>query len=178
MDEYANPVWGTFSGPQHAAIKSYKGQGYIAINDAMLADKVDMSPDTKKKINAISAAMKSSRLPADTPVFRGVRCDLKTFTGFDNPEDCIGKCFEHKNFASVSRRVETSQKFGTKTMLKMTLPAGMPAILLPNGDQKYGEREIILDAKSIFRIEKVEKTTYHDESYMLHVVYLGRREDD
>jgi hypothetical protein len=178
MDEYANPVWDTFSGPQHAAIQSYKGSGYININQVMLEGSIDKNPGTKKKINAISAAMKTSRLPADTPVFRGVRVDLKTFTGFDNPEDCIGKCFEHKNFASVSRRLQTSEKFGTKTMLKMTLPAGMPAILLPNGDQKYGEREIILDAKSIFRIEKVEKTNYHDESYMLHVVYLGRREDD
>jgi hypothetical protein len=177
MDEYAGPVWKTFSGPQHAAIQSYKGSGYININQVMLEGSIDKNPDTKKKINAISAAMKTSRLPADTPVFRGVRVDLKTFTGFDNPEDCIGKCFEHKNFASVSRRLETSQKFGTKTMIKMTLPAGMPAIVLPN-DQTYGEREIILDAKSIFRIEKVEKTNYHDESYMLHVVYLGRREDE
>jgi hypothetical protein len=88
----------------------------------------------------------------------------------------VGRVFEHKNFCSVSRSLQTAKFFGEKTMLRFTVPAGVNGIVMTG--QNGGEREIVLDSRSMFRVDKVEQavTTYGEAQHIAYVTYLGTRE--
>lgn len=169
MNAYKDHMHSVFTQDEKHALDSYKDGGYGVMNQTMLGNDKYATENVHKAIAALNEAMKKSVVPADTPVYRGLGASLKDLTGFDNPEDAVGRCFEHTNFASVSRKKGVSSAFGTKTMLKFTVPAGSPGIVL--GNQIDGEQEIVLPARSVFRIDKVEGN-------MVHVTYLGVTSDE
>jgi hypothetical protein len=174
MEDYRKHIWGKLTPEQQSAMSNYKGSGYALINEVMLG-KSAPNKYTLDKIARISEAIDSSVVPADTPVFRGLRSTLKSLSGFDDPEHSVGRCFEHKNFASVSRSEKIARGFGERTLLKLTLPAGSKGFALGGQDV---EREIVLPARSIFRIDKVEKVENMSDRHIVHVTYMGERKDD
>jgi hypothetical protein len=177
MEDYAEHLKSkVLTSKQKQALSYYQDGVYKTINKALNTSSKHSPPDeeTLGYINEIKAAFEHSFVPADTPVYRGVHATLKDLTGFDDPAQAVGRCFEHKNFASVSRRRETSLNFGSQTLLKFTLPAGTPGIVM--GGQNGGEREIVLNASSMFRIDKVEQNAEGAKT-LVHVTYLGVRED-
>ena len=174
MLKYADKVQDRLTGAQKSALSSYQGSGYHAINDA-LRDKATPTASTQKIINDIKAAINSNYVPADTPVYRGLNASLKSLTGFDDPQQAVGRTFEHKNFASVSRSQQTAAGFGTQTMLHFTVPAGTPGIVMP---KQNWEREIVLNARSMFKVDKVEQKVINGHTrHIVHCTYLGTRED-
>lgn len=168
MDTYKDHMHSVYTAEEHHALSAYKDGEYGAMNKTMLGHEEYASAHIKKNIEELNNAMKKSVVPADTPVYRGLNTSLKNLTGFDDPEDAVGRCFEHTNFASVSRDKGVSSAFGTKTMLKFTIPAGSPGIVLGN---QYGEKEIVLPPRSVFRVDKVEEN-------MVYVTYLGVTSDE
>jgi len=163
---------------QNDALTSYKTSGYSAINKALLHG--GGSTETLQKIKHITESMHP--LPADTPAFRGVRCNLKTLTGFDDPQESIGRIFEHPNFASISRDEDVSRSFaGTSNsgscLMKFTVPAGTKGFI--TYDQTSFEREIILHPKSMWRIDRIdnESKSGGKSMHVIHVTYLGERLD-
>lgn len=167
---------------QLQAMQSYKGTGYTAMNNALL--KGNPTGSVKASIDKVREAIKSNVCPADLPVFRGLRCSLKDLSGFDDPAQAVGRCFEHKNFASVSRSPKTAENFGDDTMMEFTLKAGTPAYPLPwpgEKSSKYGgggERELVLSDRSMFRIDKVIEEQHPGKApgtkrHRIFVTYLG-----
>lgn len=170
MQGYGHEQYETWTQDQKSALSSYKGSGYHDINKYMRGVGVEYAySEVIDKVKHIREAMKTSVVPADTPVWRGLDSSLKQLTGFDDPTQAVGRCFVHQNFASVSRSKQVSSGFGTKTLLKFTIPAGANGIVL--GSQNSGEKEIVLPDHAVFRVTKVEGN-------MVHVDYLGSKQDE
>lgn len=174
MLSYSDEVQKRLSGAQKSAIDSYQGTFYGPINRA-LRGKETPTPAVQQAIDHLKKAIDNNYVPADTPVFRGMKSTLKQITGFDDPQQAVGRCFEHKNFASVSRSIDKAHDFGTQTVLHFTVPAGTPGIVMP---KQNWEREIIMNARSMFRVDKVEqKMVGSNATRVVHCTYLGTRED-
>lgn len=175
MADYSAHSFGSLDQETKDAVASYQGHGYQAINGALLAG-TEGSGQTKTKIQKIKKAIENSVVPADTPAFRGMRCSLKDLSGFDDPAKSVGRAFVHKNFASISRSQQKARDFGEDVMLKMTIPAGTRGLVM--GKQNW-EREIMLQANSVFRIDKVEQkvTPSGKAQHFVHVTYMGTKED-
>jgi hypothetical protein len=102
---------------------------------------------------------------------------MEKLTGTNNVQEMVGRVFEHKNFCSVSRSIDTAKFFGDQTMLRFTVPAGVNGLVMKG--QAGGEREIVLNARSMFRVDKVEQQIDNYGGYakhIVHVTYLGTRE--
>jgi hypothetical protein len=175
MREYSHHSFDKLDDDTKAAVAAYQGNSYGAINGALLAGS-EGSGATKQKIQRIRKAIENSVIPADTPAFRGMRCSLKDLSGFDDPAKSVGRAFVHKNFASISRSEAKARDFGEDVMLKMTIPAGTRGLVM--GKQDW-EREIMLQANSVFRIEKVEQkvSSSGKAQHLVHVIYMGTKED-
>lgn len=175
MADYSQHSFGKLDEETKAAVESYQGTGYGSINGALLAGS-DGAGKTKERIQLIKKAIEGSVIPADTPAFRGMRCTLKDLSGFDDPAKSVGRAFVHKNFASISRSESKARDFGEDVMLKMTIPAGTRGLVM--GKQDW-EREIMLQANSVFKIEKVEQkvTASGKAQHLVHVTYMGTKED-
>lgn len=170
MNAYADATYDARPHDQVHALGVYQDGGYKTINKTINTGE---QPDdyTQKMIDSLDEAFKTAVVPADTPVFRGVNATLKNLTGFDDPEKAVGRCFEHKNYASCSRSQGTSSSFGSNVMLKFTIPAGTPGIVMKH---QANEREIVLNRGSMFRIDKVESK---GSGKLVHVTYLGTRDE-
>lgn len=175
MREYSKHSFDKLDAATQAAVASYQGTGYGSINGALLAGG-EGAGKTKEEIQMIKKAIENSAVPADTPAFRGMRCSLKDLSGFDDPAKSVGRAFVHKNFASISRSEAKARDFGEEVMLKMTIPAGTRGLVM--GKQDW-EREIMLQANSVFRIDKVEQkvTGSGKAQHFVHVTYMGTKED-
>jgi len=177
MAEYQDHSINKLSRDDLDAVHVYQGSGYGAINNAMLSG-TSGGPKTAARIKRIKNVINNSVIPCDTPVFRGLKCSLKDLSGFDDPAKSVGRAFAHKNFASVSRSAKTSSFFGDQVTLKMVLPAGTKGLVMAG--QAGGEREIMLNANSVFRIDKVEQianASGKSAKHVVHVTYMGTRED-
>ena len=178
LEDYANFVWANeYNSNEISSIESYQGSHHKGINKTLLNPSSNPpSPQVQGWIDNISKAMKKSFVPANIPVFRGITASLKTLTGFDNPDDAVGRMFEHKNFASCSRAQSVANDFAEsgpgneeQTLLRFTIPAGVNGIVMRRGQTSW-EKEIVLPQKSSFRIDKVEQK---DGKNYLDVTYLG-----
>lgn len=181
MQAYAKDTLGTHSTAQMQAIADYRDGYYTNINKYMLGEK-DPGKAVLERVAKIKEALSNSYVPADTPMFRGLSCSLKDLSGFDDPQEAVGRCFEHKNFASASRSESQARAFGERTVLHFTVPAGSPGVVM--GGQSYSddpprEREILLDSNIMFRVDKVEqKVIGNNTRHVVHCTYLGKREDE
>lgn len=180
MDSFKNATWHSYSPSEQLASQNYKGSTYDPMNDYLLGKTTDANtPDyIKKYVTDFRTAVNKSVVPADTPAFRGLRCSLKSLSGFDDPEQSVGRCFEHANFASVSRDRGVSESFagkgssGAKVLMKLTIPAGATGMVLGN---QHGEAEVVLPDKCTFRIDEVEPWD-NGKGHFIHVTYLGVRD--
>lgn len=179
MTHYANDTYPKLESNERDALTSYQGSGSTSINNLLLKG------GSNAKTKAIDAALKKSFIPADTPLYRGLRCSLKDLTGFDDPGKSVGRCFEHKNFASASRSLDTAKAFAgyyhgnnsaDHVLLKFTMPAGTNGIVMPKQDW---EREIVLDRNIMFKVDKVEQNPVGGgkAKHIIHCTYLGKRDD-
>jgi len=179
MSDYANIAKGVRTGAENSSLAAYRDGQYDDINLALLG-KYKMTPSAQAHINNINSAISKNYVPADTPVWRGLKCSLKELTGFDDPQEAVGRCFEHKNFASVSRSQQTAKNFGEKVMLNFTVPAGTNAAVMggqATGDTGHFEREMVLSARSMFQVDKVEQKVVNGVTkHIVHCTYLGVRE--
>ncbi len=175
MSEYSNHQRHQVITPEeNKTVSYYKGTGYHAINDPLVANKGKITTPAQKRLQA---AVMKCRVPTDTPSWRGMTASLQDLSGFDDAEHSVGRCFEHYNFASCSRSRDTSTYFGDKVMLKFKIPAGAHGLTIDGS----GEREILLPAKSMFRIDKVEQypTSYGGSAkHLVHCTLIGVREED
>jgi hypothetical protein len=174
MDSYRAATKDDYSSDEQTAMQRYKGSDYREMNKALLKGS-DGEGTIGKWNKDFREAVNKSVCPADTPVFRGLSCSLKSLTGFDDPEKGVGRCFEHVNFASCSRDMKISKAFGSNVLLKFTIAAGTKSIVL--GSQ-VGEKEVVLPDKGIFRIDKVEAGGAHGVKHLVHVTYLGTKENE
>lgn len=179
MQDYANDTHASHTKAQLAAIKAYRDGEYGEINKA-LSGLSKPTPATQKHIDEIHGAMKNSFVPADTPVFRGLRGDFAAVTGFADPQEAVGRAFVHKNFASVSRSEGTARHFGDRTVLSFTIPAGTPGVVMKgqSHNDSLVEREIMMDSNSMFRVEKVVQSVGSDGTarHVIHCTYLGTKQ--
>jgi hypothetical protein len=175
MNKYSAEVQKSLTIQEKDAISDYQGNFYKQTNKQLLGQ---IPPDAHvtKVINTIKGAIAKNFVPAETPAWRGLRCSMEELTGTNNVQEMVGRVFEHKNFCSVSRSLSTAKFFGEKTMLRFTVPAGVNGIVMTG--QNGGEREIVLDSRSMFRVDKVEQavTTYGEAQHIAYVTYLGTRE--
>lgn len=172
MEDYADAAMSKLSKKQHDAVDAYvegiDGEPiYYEINEA-LRGKAKIPPALLDMARNIDSAVRSTRVPADTPVFRGFGGDVKKIFGGD-PKDMIGKAFVHRSFASVTRKEKLSTLFG-ETIMQFTIPAGSPG--LPVKKQNI-EAEIILPVNGMFKIDKVESAGGKN---IVHVTYLGSQQ--
>jgi hypothetical protein len=186
MSDYWKDIDKTWNNSQKNAIYSYQNGGYDGINKHLLSGGKSDEHDgqgvkASKQIGLLKEALKNSHVPADTPVYRGLKCDISKLTGFSNPADSVGRCFEHRCFASTSRSRQTSLGFGSNTLMKMTIPAGTPGLVVGGqitGDGgKHYEKEIILGPRSMWRIDKYEANKL-GANHLIHCTYLGERTDE
>jgi hypothetical protein len=175
MDIYADEVRKSLTLEEKSAISDYQGNFYKPVNKQLLGQ-LSPSSNVTKVINEIKGAIAKNFVPAETPAWRGLTCSMEELTGTNNVQEMVGRVFEHKNFCSVSRSIQTAKFFGEKTMLRFTVPAGVNGIVMTG--QNGGEREIVLDSRSMFRVDRVEQTvtTYGEAQHIAHVTYLGTRE--
>lgn len=180
IDAYTAEVsYNPLSDDHKDTLKGYQDSTCYAINDAMNSSPPKDPPPPGsalgKRIKQIKEAINKSVIPTNLPVWRGIGASFESITGFADPQQAVGKGFVHKSFASVSRNKQTSVNFAKdQTLLKFTVPAGTRGQFMPG--QNGGEREIVLDSHSIFRIDKVEDGQSHGVKHLVHVTYLGRRE--
>jgi hypothetical protein len=79
----------------------------------------------------------------------------------------------HKNFASVSRDMNTSKSFANgSVIIKFTLPAGARALTMPKQDW---EKEILMGTNSVFKVDKVVNGSEHGVKHVIHCTYLGTK---
>ena len=171
MQEYAGHVMADLTPDEQYAVSSYKGSGYTAINNSLLAGGAP-----HKSVKHIDSAMSKSRLPADTPLWRGMSATLEELTGFTDPAKAVGRSFDHVNFVSASRSKKVSEdRFGGNKgiLLKFTAPAGAPGLVL-GGQTGSSELESVLPRNAVFKISRVEPRPGKEP--VLHVVYLGTKD--
>lgn len=174
MDEAHKMTYDALPASQKDAISQYQGSAYDPINDHLRGVSTG-SAATLNKIASIRKALQTATVPVDTPAWRGLRSTLKELSGFDDPDQAIGRCFVHKNFASVSRSEDTARSFGEQVMMRVTVPAGSPGIVV--GQQDW-EQEIVLPDSGVFRIDKLVPAgshSYKGAKWVAHVTLLGYR---
>jgi hypothetical protein len=94
-------------------------------------------------------------------------------TGFADPTHAVDRCFEHKNFASVSRAIDKSKAFaGGSILLKFTIPAGTRAMVMP---KQSWEKEILMGTNGVFKVDKVVNGEAHGVKHIVHCTYLGTK---
>jgi hypothetical protein len=181
MQKARDVTYAQMSSVQVSAMNHYKGSDYDPINDYLRGKDKTTSPTVMGWIKNIRAAMAKAVVPADTPVYRGLRASLETLTGFDD-DRAIGRSFVHKNFASVSRDINVAKSFGSfnntttaTTMVHVTVPAGTPGIVL--GHQMNSENEIVLPDHCVFKIDRIEKHAHGPMKHTIHCTYMGRQEN-
>jgi hypothetical protein len=172
MSGYANAVDLMLTKDEDSAVWNYKGSGYDEIRKRLLGKKKNVNDAVEKNISDLKSAINKTALPADTVLYRGFRASLKKIAGIDLA-DAVGKSFVHKNFASFSRDDEVAAEFGGSTMMKVTIKAGTPALVL--GEQNGGEREVLIDCNSVFKIDKIKKVGSRN---VIFVTYLGTSVDE
>jgi hypothetical protein len=173
MHDYYYSTFSKLSTAEVSAISDYQGSDFTSINRA-LAGKEKPTPLTEKRIKNITAAIDKSFIPADTPVYRGIKASLEQITGFSDPAMAVGKVFEHKGFVSCTRSDAISERFSKgqnkgSTLLKFVVPAGANGVVM-SGQTNY-EKELLLQKNSTFLIEKVEMTKTGRP--IVHVKYMG-----
>jgi hypothetical protein len=175
MSEYSNHQRHQVITPEeNKVVAEYKDGDYHDMNNPLIKNKGKLTTPRQKKLQE---AIRKCVVPADTPSWRGMSASLQDLSGFDDAEHSIGRCFEHYNFASCSRNRDTSSNFGDKVMLHFKIPAGAAGLVVDGS----GEREIVLPARSMFRIDKVEQkpTGYGGTAkHVVYCTYLGEREDE
>lgn len=175
MSDYSQYTRSTILAPEeNKVVGAYKDGDYHDMNNPLIKNKGKLTTPRQK---ILQAAIKKCHVPADTPSWRGMSASLQDLSGFDDAEHSVGRCFEHYNFASCSRNRDTSSGFGDKVMLHFTVPAGVHGLTVDGS----GEREIVLPARSMFRIDKVEQnpTGYGGTAkHIVYCTYLGEREDE
>jgi phage-related protein (TIGR01555 family) len=175
LESYANHVFTKqLTGNEVSATEAYQNGTYSGINRA--CNGLPPQPPSfsvQKAIDDLTSAMSKAVIPADTPLYRGVTCSLKELTGFSDPGEAVGRCFEHGNFASCSRSLSKAHNFsGGNIVMKFTAPAGARGITM----RKQGwERELLLDKSSMFRVDKVEKGA-EGHKHVVHCTFLGYKE--
>jgi len=176
MQNYADEVRKSLNADEQGVISDYQDGDYTPINEALLGINSNPSKHTQKQIDSLKKIIEKTFVPAETPAWRGLRCSMEKLTGTNNVQEMVGRVFEHKNFCSVSRSISTAKFFGDKTMLRFTVPAGVNGLVM-NG-QAGGEREIVLNTRSMFRVDKVEQSVdqYGEARHIAHVTYLGNKE--
>ena len=175
LESYANHVFTKqLDHEEVSATEAYQNGTYGSINKACNG-LPPQPPDayTQKSIEKLTSAMAKAVVPADTPVYRGVTCSLKSLTGFDDPKQAVGRCFEHGNFASCSRSHSKANSFGGGNILmKFTVPAGSRGITMR---KQSWERELLLDKSSMFRVDKIEAGA-EGAKHVVHCTFLGYKE--
>jgi phage-related protein (TIGR01555 family) len=181
MQDYRQVVAAHLAPEEKQVLRDYKGEGYASVNRYLSGKKalLDRPEEARGFVGILDNAMQKNVVPADTPVYRGLSVGLKALTGFDDPEQAVGKAFVHTSYASTSRDRKFALGFNTDrdkktTMMKFTVPAGSSGIVL--GDQVAGsEKEIVLPRNGVFRIDQVEAIA---KGTVLHVTYLGTKKDE
>ena len=173
MEDYHYSTYSKFSTAEVTALSIYQGSGHRDIN-AVLRGGQTSDPSIDKSIKGITAAINKGFVPADTPVYRGIKATLEEISGFSDPKMAVGRVFEHKSFVSCSRAETVSANFSkgdteASSLLKFVIPAGTNGVVMSG--QKTYEKEIVLQKNSTFLIEKVEMTPTGRP--IVHVKYMG-----
>jgi phage-related protein (TIGR01555 family) len=183
MAAYGRAMWGSYTSDQQEALEDYLDDvGAEAINDHLRGNKKKNSDKiVRDRVNLMNKAISRSVIPADTPVYRGLKCKLGDLLGSINPSEAEGSVFEHKNYVSSSRDPDIANYFLEESdhgvLLHFTVPAGANGIVL--GEQNdEDEKEILLPASTLFRVDKVVPLRGYESKHLVHVTYLGVRKDE
>lgn len=140
------------------SLREYASAGYRDINSELRSGKI--SPETKKEVASIDAAMKKSKISSPITVYRGISGDIaKTIAE--------GSTFREPAYMSTSTNKDSADVFShgnDRALLEIKVPAGSRAIDM-NGISGFGsgevasENEILLDRGGQLKIvgTRIEK---------------------
>lgn len=137
---------------ERAALTSYQGEGYVAINDGLRNP--PPTPVVKAEIDALDSAMSRSVLAEDIQVERGVLVGSHSF-GDAWSGDMTGGTFTERGFMSTTSSSQVAGEQFSNPMSRssarivMTVPAGTSAIDMGHS---VSEAEILLDRGTSWRI--------------------------
>jgi hypothetical protein len=175
-EAYAKATRAQMSSAEVDALNDYQDGVYKHLNKAMNG-RAEHTASSKKCLDGMREAFKHefNVIPADTPAFRGINASIEDISGFADEGKAIGRCFLHKNFASISRSHKTSYGFSSgHTLMKMTIPAGTKAITMPG--QNGSERETVLNEASMWRIDKITHNELMHKN-VIHCTFIGYKVD-
>lgn len=158
-DTFAVPE-GTTQG-QRDALSLYHGTaGYTDINKALRQQALTgeaipagephriYKTTTHEQIAALDDLIAKSSTKRPTTVYRGLG---------ELPHDLTpGAVIPEPAFMSASTRETIAQHHARKAMLKLDVPAGSPALYVPNVSKSAGEAEVLLPRGTKYRIKSVE----------------------
>jgi hypothetical protein len=138
------------------ALRSYKGAGYEAINDALRDEELD--PLTRRMIGHLDRAVASRRLSRPTTLWRGV--NLQGWV--DDPHQLVGRELMDPAFLSTTRARAVADSFGGraagKAVIEINAPAGAPVFDYRRMNSHWGktrESEMLLGRDSRLRVTNV-----------------------
>lgn len=159
------------------ALESYKGVGFIDVNNLLRAgdnpDLADMkealeeNPETTTTLDYLQQYADRSKLSANTTLYRGIKRDDFAPEAWDELVAALedGDTFEDPAFLSTSRNPDIASKFahdgedGFGIVFELEVPAGHSAIDAQSDKNILmgGEQEIILAPGSKFKIDSFEQ---------------------
>lgn len=172
------------------AIDSYTGNGYIPMNTYLRDNRrlgADLRPDVATRVEAIETAFETSRLKADTVVYRNIDADafgLSTnLDDIDVPpllKQLEGQTIVEPAFMSTSA-IPGKVAASRKVKMQITAPEGTPALDLEGIDDTFntsvafrGENEILFPPGTRLRLDKIGSNERHEVFIEATIVREGQ----
>lgn len=141
------------------SIKHYTNGSYNALNQALRSGK-PMSAAQATLAAHLDAAIRKSKITADTTVYRGIKEPAKFF----GSDVTVGTVIIDNGFISTSKNTSTATNFGGSGLVaKIKLPKGSNALDVSPMSLHSSEKEVLLPRGSMFKIVGVSGKTVEIE---------------
>lgn len=141
---------------QAAAVNSYKGAGYKAINDCLRTKANCNDP----QVDRITEWLNENELPKDIQVYRGIPAGA--YATFLKSIAFTGAKFKDKGFLSTSTNPGFSQVWAEGSLfLTINAPKGAKAATIKGKNEYDNEYEVLFQRNTIFEVDDYDETTGH-----------------
>lgn len=152
MRQFQNNTPPPWTNDQMTVLDQYTGTGYIGMNDC-LRGLGGCNSLRSKQINIMKNAMRP--IAVEVTSYRGVGYEAfgLSMGDFEGMQDLEGKTISDAGFVSTS--IDIEKKFDRAITMTIHTPKGAPAAYVDHISQAEGERELILQAGTKFKVLKV-----------------------